>query len=370
MSTRTAAKPITFVLPDLGGGGAQKVILSVAEGLDRARFAPRILIVGGSQTFAARLPTDLPVEIGQAKRLRDGLPWLIRRIRATDPVVCVSVMGYLNLALLASRLAMPARTRLIVREANAIGATTRALPGWVPGRMLYRTLYPRADAIISPTTLIADEIAALAPRAASRLAVIVNPVDVMKLRGSATPPRRRPGAGLRLVSAGRLTPQKGYDCLLDLMPTLPVDAHLTIFGEGEKRTELEARARELRVSDRVEFPGFSTDVSAWIAGADGFLLPSRWEGLPNVVLESLALGTPAVVSDQAGATELAAAAPAGAIMIRPVDTSFASAIRALTIVGHATFPRPSLLPIEYEQAASISRWSELIEKIAGSGPPD
>ena len=359
-----SAIPITFVLPDLGGGGAQKVMLAVAGGLDRTRFSPRLLIAGGSQAFASHIPPHVPFENGGAKRLRDGMPWLVRRIRETRPAACISVMGYLNLMLLASRSFLPRETRLIIREANTIEATAAALPKWLPGRALYRGFYPRADAIVSPTPAIADSIAKLAPRAQPKLAVIPNPVDVVGLRARATPTKREPGTGLRLVSAGRLTRQKGYDRLLDLMTDLPGDARLTIFGEGEDRAALEAQARTLGIGDRVSFPGFSLDVARWIAGADVFVLPSRWEGLPNVVLESLALGTPAVVSDQAAAADLATEATPGAVAIRPVDKSFAEAIPHYRPAhAGADAPRPCLLPQIYEQAATIAKWSELLDRV-------
>lgn len=356
-----SATPITFLLPDLGGGGAQKVMLAIAGGLDHARFAPRILVAGGSQAFATHVPPAIPVEIGKANRLRDGLPWLIRRIRDTRPSVCVSVMGYLNLMLLGSRRLLPRETRLIIREANTISATTDALPNWLPSRALYRVLYPRADAIVSPTRIIADDIGSLAPRAKSKLAVIPNPVDVAGLRARAAAPKREPGEGLRLVAVGRLTRQKGYDQLLELIPQLPDDARLTIFGEGEDRGALEERTRALGVMNCVTFPGFSLDVPAWIAGADAFLLPSRWEGLPNVVLESLALGAPAIVSDQAAVAELAEAASPGAVTIRPVDKSFVNAILSLNAPGAGL--RPTMLPAAYEQHATIARWSELLDLI-------
>jgi glycosyltransferase involved in cell wall biosynthesis len=256
---------------------------------------------------------------------------------------------------------------LIVREANTIASTTGALPRWVPGELLYKRLYPRADVIVSPTETIARELAALSRALAGKLAVIHNPVDVAGLRIRADGPCREPGEGLRLVSAGRLTYQKGYDRLLDILPRLPSTARLTVFGKGEDQAKLEAQARTLGVSDRVRFAGFSLDVPRWIAGADALLLPSRWEGLPNVVLESLALGTPAIVSDQAAVDGLARSAGSGAIRVAPVDATFADLIcRVQPANGGMASLRPSLLPSDYELRTVISRWTSLLEQASGS----
>lgn len=341
-------------------------MLAIAGGLDRAQFSPRILVAGGSQAFAAHVPVDLPCEIGPAQRLRDGLPWLIRRIRAIEPRVCISVMGYLNLMLLGARRLLPRSTRLVVREANTLASTTGALPKWLPGPFLYKSLYPRADAIVSPSDPIAKELLTLCPRLDGRIAVIPNPVDVNVLRSRAMAPCREPGEGLRLVSVGRLTHQKGYDRLLAVFPQLPANARLIVFGKGEDQAGLEAQAEALGIGDRVRFAGFSLDVAQWIAGADAFVLPSRWEGLPNAVLESLALGTPAIVSDQAAVEGLARSAGPAAVRVAPVDHGFASLInRVEPAQARPAQPRPSLLPAEYELRSVLVRWTELLGKASG-----
>ncbi|MGQ0671750.1 MAG: glycosyltransferase [Hyphomicrobium sp.] len=362
--------PITFVLPDLGGGGAQKVMLTIAGGLDRTRFAPRVLVVGGSQAFAEHLPAGVPAEIGRAPRLRDGLPWLLRRLRAEPPSAVVSVMGYLNLSLLAVRRLLPSGTRLVIREANAVQATAESLPSWLPGQFLYRRLYPRADFIVSPTAEISDALGALAPRTDGRRVVIVNPVDVAGLRQRAEAPRREPGEGVRLVAVGRLTRQKGYDRLLPLLATLPPTARLTIFGKGEDQDMLTAQADSLGLGDRVRLAGFTHEVPRWIAGADALVLPSRWEGLPNVVLEALALGTPAVVSDQASAAGIAAEASVGAVTIRSVDAAFASALAGVSVLpgidGSSPALRPSLLPTGYWVESVVARWNSLLTGLTAS----
>lgn len=362
--TRPIPIPIAFILPDLGGGGAQTVMLQIAGGLDRDLFAARLLVLGGAQAFATQVPAHIEVEYGGAARVREGLPWLVRHLRARRPTVAVSVMGYLNLALLgASRLLRG--TSLVVREANVLSATTSALPRWLPAHRLYARLYPRAAAIVSPTAPIAEEIVRLAPGARARIQIIPNPVDADGLRARALHPVRHPGEGLRIVSAGRLTRQKGYDRLIELVPTLPPDAHVTIYGDGPDRTALEERIASLKLANRVALPGFTRELPAAIAGADVFVLPSRWEGLPNVVLESLALGTPVIASEETAVAEVADAAPPGAVAIRAVNDAFCSAIRSVDSCGWTIDggPRPSLLPSPYAKDAVILRWQTLLADV-------
>ena len=362
--TASPAVPVAFVLPDLEGGGAQHVMLLLAGALDPSRFSVEVVVVGRADTMASDLPSGMVVTRLGARRLRDGMPRLIAHLRRRRPRVIVSVMGYLNLALLAARPLLRTESRIVVREANVVSATAARLPRWVPATVLYRTLYPRADAIVAPTQLIADEIRQAAPAAGGCLMVLPNPVSEGRLRTAAGSGTREPGEGLRLVAAGRLTEQKGFDRLIELMPTLPPDTHLTIFGEGMDRASLAARISELGLGNRVRLPGFSSGLPAAIAGADLFLLPSRWEGLPNVVLESLAVGTPVIASPESRGEDVARAAPANAVTIAPVGDAFMTAIRTRAELRVERSLRPSLLPAEYRLPAVADRFGELLGRVA------
>jgi len=357
--------PVCFVLPDLGGGGAQHVILELAGGLDPARFAVTLVVIGGSQTLADQVsPAVRVVRLG-ADRIRHALPQLIRCLRRLEPVVIVSVMGYLNLTLLALRPLLKGRPRIVVREANVVAATLRELPFGALAPCFYRVLYPRADAIVSPVRTIAAEIARVAPGAVSRTVVIANPVNEAQLRRRATPLQRPPGDGLVLLGAGRLTRQKGFDRLIELMPQLPQDARLTIYGEGPDRAALQQRIAELKLGERVRLEAFSATLPAAMGGADVFVLPSRWEGLPNVVLEALALGTPVIASDEADVKDVARAAPPGAVTIAAVGPAFADAIRGRTPAASAfAEPRPSLLPAAYRSDAVVAHFAALLTRTA------
>ena len=353
------------MLPDLGGGGAQRVMLNLARALDPARFLLRIVAIGPADDLVADLPPRAQVERLNASRLRSSLPRLVSVLRRAKPDVVVCTLGYINLALLALRPLIGGNVRIIVREANVVSATLRAMPGFLPSRRLYAWLYPRAAAIIAQTEDIAAEIAALAPDAKSCVEILPNPVDEMALRSRAAVPVRRPGDGLRLVAAGRLTHQKGFDRLIALMREMAPSTELTIYGEGPDRASLEQQIARLGLSGRVSLPGFSSSLSAAIAGADLFVLPSRWEGVPNVVLEALALGTPVVASDEARIYDVAREAPSAAVTIASVGAAFVAAIGAHR-PNPAASPRPSFLPERYRIATVTARFAALLIRVARS----
>ena len=137
----------------------------------------------------------------------------------------------------------------------------------------------------------------------AKMVVIYNPMDVERVRRLADAgenPFADPGP--HLVAVGRLWKQKGFDVLLDSLALIrnSLAAKLTIVGEGPLELELKAQSERLGLSGAVRFVGFQPNPYAYLKHADLFVLSSRYEGLPNVVLEALALGKPVVATDCPG----------------------------------------------------------------------
>jgi len=205
-------------------------------------FVTDLVVLNGQGPLATSVPVSVPVHDLRCARLRHALPGLVAVLRRVHPDVIVSTLGYVNLALLALRPFLRGRPRILVREANTPSQSIPTTP-W-PGlfRIGYRMLYRHADAIICSSRLIGDELRRDFSVPERLLHDLANPVDVASIRQAASAPKRKPGAGLRFVAAGRLTVQKGFDRLLDLLPALPDDTHVTIFGDGPKRPDLETQA--------------------------------------------------------------------------------------------------------------------------------
>jgi glycosyltransferase involved in cell wall biosynthesis len=137
-----------------------------------------------------------------------------------------------------------------------------------------------------------------------KIAILPNPVDVKAIRRAAF------GAGSpyqkdkkNVVAVGRLTYQKGFDLLIKsiqrVMESAP-DIHLTIVGQGPQNPSLRSLAAKLGVAQSVTFAGQQDNPFPFMTHADLFVLSSRWEGSPNVALESLACGTPVLAFDCPG----------------------------------------------------------------------
>jgi len=355
---------VAFVLPSFAGGGAERVMLTFLRSLDRDRFAPALLVFDAAGPLAALVPPDVAVYDLAQPRLRHAVFGLVRLLRQLDPAVIVSTLGYVNLALLAARPFLPRRARLIVREANLPVHSLSTVPQARLMRAGYRLLYPRADAVICGAQTVADSLARDFGVPQGRLSVLYNPVDEMSVRAAAATPAREPGPGLRFVAAGRLAAQKGFDRLLDMMAPLPGDARLTILGEGPDRAALEARAAALGLSGRVGFVGFDPAPWARYAGADAFVLPSRWEGMPNAALEALACGTKVVATPEAGGIgEVGALAAPGAVTVSEAGAPFVAAMGAVA-VDPPPVPRPSLLPLPFRLAEAVQAFEAVLDPVS------
>jgi len=157
-------------------------------------------------------------------------------------------------------------------------------------RILRRMLYPRASAVVVQTESVATWCRQFVDP--ERVWTIPNPVNECSQR----PRVRKP----LVVGIGRLVPQKGFDILVEAFGMAAGgfrDWKLIILGEGSERAHLQSLTQRYGVTDRVSFPGVVDDPGKYLARAGLFVLPSRYEGFPNALLEAMACGTPSIAAD-------------------------------------------------------------------------
>ena len=154
-----------------------------------------------------------------------------------------------------------------------------------------------------------------------------NPVDIDRIRGGVNVFWGPNGDEqlVRFISCGRLVKQKGFDRLISQLAefNIPYQWRLDIIGEGPERERLEILIEQMGLKHRVFLQGLILPPYGYFAGADCFLMPSRYEGLPNVVLEALACGTPVIAtSESGGINEIANDCVNGAVKVVPDMTNF------------------------------------------------
>jgi glycosyltransferase involved in cell wall biosynthesis len=168
-----------------------------------------------------------------------------------------------------------------------------------------------------------------------------------------------------VVSAGRLVPQKNHLLAIGALARVPGVA-LAVLGEGPLREELAGAAVELGVADRVVFPGLRPDARAVIAAADAVVIPSLWEGLPLVALESLAAGTPVVATAVRGLRELLVHEQTALLTPPGDEQALADALGRLladSALGERLATAGRNASEEYTEEAMLARYLDFYEQL-------
>ena len=302
-------RKVLFLVPALRIGGTERVVVTLVNGLDRARWKPEIAMVEEAGELAAELASDVKVHVLGLRRVRCALPSLVRLVRRRAPALVFSTMGYLNLVAAASSLffrppfSKGRGPRIAARESNLPSFLLRGDPAAPLYHILYRLLYRRLDAVVAQSGYMRRDLVESVGVPARLVTVLHNPVDtaaVLKKAAAGGDPYAADFAAdsaagssaVRLAAVGRCNPKKGFATLLRTLALLEDRFHLTIVGDCENDTALAALASELGIEGRLSFAGLQSNPYPWIFHADVLVLASRYEGFPNVAIEALTCGTP------------------------------------------------------------------------------
>ena len=304
MNANQPAPKLLLVIPHLGGGGAERVIALLAQHLDSCRFEVHLVLLLENLPGALAIPKSVMVHQFHASRVRHALWKLLRLIWRERPDIVLSGIAHLNFVVLALRLILPLRTKLIVRQ-----NTMPSLASAVGTRILYRVLYPLAALVICQSKAMADDLERNFWIARRKMAVLANPIKPLRVIEKAD---AKDGSPPRLLCVSRLSKEKGVDILLRAFVSVKQQfksAQLTILGSGPEVESLRRLSRRLDLANSVEFAGYS-DPEDFYSESTLFVSSSRYEGMPNSLLEAAAAGLPIVATPSSeGVTQLLGASP-------------------------------------------------------------
>ncbi len=301
-----AALPLLFVITDLDPGGAEKCLAELALGLDRSRWAPAVCCLLRPGVVAERLRAGgIPVHALGARSAWSAISSaarLVRLMRRARPVLVHTFLFHANVL---GRLAACAAG--VPHVVSSIRVAERRY-GY---HLVLENLTARlADRVVCVSDAVRQFMMRRAYLPRARLTVIPNGADPQRTCGVAPLDRSSiavPHDAVLAVYAGRLDPQKGCDVLIEALALATCDVprlHLALAGTGPQAGSLARLAEERGVAARTHFLGWCDDIPRLLAAADLFVLASRWEGMPNAVLEAMAAGLPVVATRAEGVPEL------------------------------------------------------------------
>jgi glycosyltransferase involved in cell wall biosynthesis len=296
-----------LIIPGLDRiGGAERQVILLARGLVKRGWRVSVVALSGTGGNAAgelRASGAGFLSLHMRKGLADPRGWLGFHgwLKREAPDVVHAHLPHAAWMARWSRLAAPVRAVVDTLHSSSTGSLGRRLgyrySGWLPDRV---TAVSQAVAGAHINARMVTE---------GKLTVLPNGVDLEAWRPDATvreTMRRELDVEDEFLwfAAGRLEPVKDYPLLLRAFAQTENKTRLVIAGGGPLQAELSLLAAQSGVARRVRFLGFEPDVRRWMQAADGFVLSSRWEGLPMALLEAAACGLPAVATDVPGTREV------------------------------------------------------------------
>jgi len=295
---------IALYLPSLRGGGAERVIVTLANAFVHRGYKVDLVLAKAEGPYLAQVDESIDVVDLRSQRVLYSLPGLVGYLRERRPAALLATQTHANVVALWAKKLSRVNARTVIREAITLSINCRASRG--RGRLLpfvARWIYRWADRMVAPSQGVAQDLVALGIVPQGKISVIYNPVSMDKVLSLAEVPPHHPwfdtAAYPVVLGVGRLSEQKDFFTLIQAFARVRKQrqARLLILGEGEEREKLEDLVRRLGLVGDVALPGFVHNPYAYMKRAAVFVLSSRWEGLPNVLIEALALGTPVVATD-------------------------------------------------------------------------
>lgn len=365
---------VVFIMPTLVGGGAERILINVLTAIDRTRFEPVLFLQKRVGPLLDRVPTDVRVYFGSEPPAKTTaqLPQFVREYlrstRGADLIVGFLELTPDYLAILAGWFRR--KTALAVVHVNLNHYLTEVS---IWHRWASRLIYPLARGVVFCSQSGRDSFKEAVSRHPRAMHIVHNPIDLDAIRAGAQlslpETSKRAVSKPFLLGVGRLERQKGFDLLIEAFAVVVkegLDAHLVILGEGNGRSELERLIDSLHIADRAFLLGFTPNPFPYFKAAEMFVLSSRFEGMPTVVIEAMVLGVPIVCFDgKSGTAELFQGGKSPGIMV-PAENIEKLAEAIQTMSAHSEIRQRSIedglcVSERYSIKNAIKEWEAIFE---------
>jgi glycosyltransferase involved in cell wall biosynthesis len=305
---------IAFFLVNLDGGGAEKVMLTLAGGFAEKGLKVDLVLVKLEGEYLSLISPKVRVVNLARARLISSLPPLIQYLKQNQPKVLISALEDPNTLSIIAKILARVSTRVIITVHNPLSLNQQSnqlkrklTPFFV------RWLFPFADSIVSVSQGVADGIARISRLPLEDIKVIYNPIFMPGLVEKSHEPIDVPWLldeqNPVVLGIGRLSQEKDFATLINAFAIVQkqYSVKLIILGQGAELTSLQALVKELNLVDEVAFLGFVNNPYPYMAKAKMLVMTSVLEGFGNVLVEGMIVGTPVVSTDcESGPAEILA----------------------------------------------------------------
>lgn len=307
----TSSRPVAIFVPSVRGGGAERAMLMFARELVASGFPVDLVATSFEGTLGETVPKGVRIVDLKSSKTVYALPRLVRYLRQRKPRALYSTIMNANVVAVWAARFSGLRMPVIVRESNAPVSTPKLS---LSHRVIFRLApysYAYANGVIAVSQGVAEELSVIAPSIRDKVHVVPTPVISEDVIQQGAMPVDHPWLITKdkpvILSAARLQKHKGFLSLLHAFKKLRerVDARLLVIGEGVYRSRIEQEIVALNLGEHVCLHGFQKNPFAFMSKADAFVLASEFEGLPNVLVQAMAFGTPVVATDcRSGPSEI------------------------------------------------------------------
>ena len=286
-------KKALIILPSYAIGGAEKVIWSYFKNFKNSNISLKLLVINAKDSYSNSKSKNI-INLNFSRFIY-AIPRVLSILRKKNINVVISSFPNISVGILCLKYLGLIKIKIIVRQPNIIEKSLSGNIKLYTLKALYKFFIKFVDAAIVTSEFMKNEILKYKLNS-EKVFLIRNPISIEETRKAITPVRQGTDK-VRFIFVGRLVFQKGIDRILHIFAANK-DIELIIVGEGSFKSELLKIVKKLNIKDNIKFLGRIIRPYNLIAGSDYFILPSRWEGLPNCVLEALALGTPVLSTKQ------------------------------------------------------------------------
>lgn len=304
---------VLFLINSLGGGGAERVLVNLANNMDKARYDITVQTIFRAGVNKDNLSTDVRLREGHFLNVKGASAF----IRLVPKSILLKMCGIDEDydVVIAYMHGAPTKVLWEYKKAPKLA--------WLHCDMEHSSLlkffsqkqvvscFGTFDRIVGVSKSVCDSFSKLYGLS-DKLVTVYNTNDTQKIKALSEKPvldleNWRMFSGLKLITVGRLHPQKGYDRLINICERLRIDGEnyrLLILGVGSEEDKLKQLVKEKDLKDYVIFGGYHNNPYPYIKAADLFVCSSRYEGLSTVMSETIVLGTPIITTDVSGAQEV------------------------------------------------------------------